>query len=94
MVHPAGPTPTTKVPFVAEAPGTYRIESELDPNDLKKALSILAHALTDLDMAGRQQIAPLFESFARAPGQVIMDDIAALLKETKEHKSRAAEKVA
>lgn len=43
------------------------------------ALDTLEKALVILDMAGRERIAPMFESFARSPGAVIKNDIAALL---------------
>jgi transcriptional regulator with XRE-family HTH domain len=94
MVNP----PSEKLEFghhhVAEPSSPSNINTSTGPCDIKKALQTLAHALTDLDMAGRQQIAPLFESFARAPGQVIVDDIAELLKKNKQSKSGAAERSA
>ena len=47
---------------------------------IKKALTVLETALTQLDLQGRERIAPLFESFARAPGAIIKQDIAMLLE--------------
>ena len=47
---------------------------------IKHALVVLAAALSELDMAGRERMAPLFESFARSPGAIITNDIAAMLE--------------
>lgn len=51
------------------------------PTSIKQALDALESALTNLDMTGRQMLAPLFESFARSPGAVVKNDIATLLAE-------------
>jgi hypothetical protein len=47
---------------------------------IKQALNVLAGALSEIDMAGRERMAPLFESFARSPGAIITNDIAAMLE--------------
>lgn len=44
-------------------------------NNYKAALETLAAGLSELDMAGRERIAPMFESFARSPGPVSIQDI-------------------
>lgn len=49
-------------------------------NNYGAALETLAKALSNLDMAGRERIAPMFESFARSPGEVIKKDIVTLLE--------------
>lgn len=46
----------------------------------KLALDMLAAGLSDLDMAGRERIAPMFESFARSPGPVAIQDILMVLR--------------
>lgn len=51
------------------------------------ALDTLEKALVTLDMAGRERIAPMFESFARSPGEVIKNDIAMLLENSDSTKS-------
>ncbi len=51
-------------------------------NKVKQALGVLEAALTNLDMQGRERIAPLFESFARSPGPIIKEDITMLLAST------------
>jgi transcriptional regulator with XRE-family HTH domain len=56
-----------------------------------QALDVLETALTQLDMAGRERLAPLFESFARSPGAVIKADISALLACADPNKSRTAQ---
>jgi transcriptional regulator with XRE-family HTH domain len=94
MVNPAGQTQGPQNHHVADTFTPLYPSNTPQTHDIKKALQTLSQALTDLDMVGRQQIAPLFESFARAPGQVIIEDIAALLKERKQIKSSAAEKAA
>jgi hypothetical protein len=63
-------------------------------NNYKAALDTLAAGLSELDMAGRERIAPMFESFARSPGTVIKADIHTLLESQAAHKSPAAEKAA
>jgi hypothetical protein len=49
-------------------------------NNYKAALDTLAAGLSDLDMEGRERIAPMFESFARSPGPVSIQDILAVLR--------------
>jgi hypothetical protein len=49
-------------------------------NSYKAALDTLAAGLSELDMAGRERIAPMFESFARSPGPVSIQDILAVLR--------------
>lgn len=49
-------------------------------NNCKAALETLANALSELDMVGRERIAPMFESFARSPGPVSIQDILAVLR--------------
>lgn len=49
-------------------------------NNYKAALDTLAAGLSDLDMQGRERIAPMFESFARSPGPVSIQDILAVLR--------------
>ncbi|MDI9234338.1 hypothetical protein [Limnohabitans lacus] len=49
-------------------------------NNYKVALDTLAAGLSDLDMQGRERIAPMFESFARSPGPVSIQDILAVLR--------------
>lgn len=49
-------------------------------NDYKSALDTLATGLSELDMAGRERIAPMFESFARSPGPVSIQDILEVLR--------------
>jgi transcriptional regulator with XRE-family HTH domain len=94
MVQPPAEKPELGYHHVAQPPSPPYANTKPEPGEIKKALQTLAAALAGLDMAGRQQIAPLFESFARAPGQVIIDDITDLLKETRQSKSNAAEKAA
>lgn len=49
-------------------------------NIYKVALDTLAEGLSELDMAGRERIAPMFESFARSPGPVSIQDILTVLR--------------
>ena len=63
-----------------------------DGDSIKQALSTLENALVQLDMAGRERIAPMFESFARSPGAVIKNDIAFLLENPDSIKSGYSEK--
>lgn len=73
--------------------GTHHVSeqaSEVWPvhtSKVKQALSVLETALTQLDMQGRERVAPLFESFARSPGSIIKQDIATLLETTTHNKS-------
>lgn len=54
------------------------------------ALNVLEKALVNLGMAGRERVAPMFESFARSPGTVIKTDIAMLLENPDHSKSHAS----
>ncbi len=67
---------------------------ESTSNKVKQALDVLESALTNMDMSGRERIAPLFESFARSPGSVIKDDIATLLNGLSPRKSKSVEAAA
>ncbi len=49
-------------------------------NNYKVALETLAAGLSELDMAGRERIAPMLESFARSPGPVSIQDILEVLR--------------
>lgn len=51
-----------------------------DEFDLEQALDLIEIALMNLDVAGRDRLAPLFESFARSPDEVIKAAIQILLK--------------
>jgi hypothetical protein len=66
-------------------PAQTLIASEVAPknhldNSVNVALNTLEKALVNLGMSGRERIAPMFESFARSPGEVIKNDIAMLLE--------------
>lgn len=80
ITYPTDPLPAPKVEdqSIGKHYGAYNI---------KQALSALESALTQLDMAGRERIAPMFESFARSPGAVIKNDIAMLLANSDSTKS-------
>ena len=81
------PTPKTQVAVAqdSDAPPLYR------SLELNQALDLIETHLTQLDMAGRERLAPLFESFARSPGAVIKADISALLACADPNKSRTAQ---
>jgi hypothetical protein len=66
-------------PSSAQEPNLNRL---LTPpcNNYKAALDTLAAGLSELDMAGRERIAPMFESFARSPGPVSVQDILEVLR--------------
>lgn len=60
---------------------------------VQMALDVLETELTRLGLNGRERIAPLFESFARAPGAVIKQDISAVLEGTASDKSLQIDQV-
>ncbi len=63
----------------------------LHSNKIKEALSVLETALSQMDMQGRERIAPMFGSFARSPGPIIKDDIAMMFVSAA-NKSRSTQK--
>jgi hypothetical protein len=70
---------------VGEPPSTY-LPAAIT---VQQALDVLERELSALDMAGRERVAPLLESFARSPGAVVKHDIAETLR-AGGTKSRAA----
>jgi transcriptional regulator with XRE-family HTH domain len=73
--------------------GTHHVSEQVNEewtvhtSKVKQALGVLETALTQLDLQGRERVAPLFESFARSPGSIIKQDIAMLLETTTHNKS-------
>ncbi len=67
--------------------GQVNEEWAVHTSKVKQALGVLETALTQLDLQGRERVAPLFESFARSPGSIIKQDIAMLLETTIHNKS-------
>ncbi len=63
-------------------------------HELKQALDTIKNALIEVDMAGRERLAPMFESFARSPGEVIQADILTVLAGQAAEKSVAIDNIA
>lgn len=61
-----------------------------DFSSIEQALEVLLVALSKLDMNGRERIAPLLESFARSPGEIIKHDICHFLEHFSTGKSTVA----
>ena len=57
---------------------------------IKQALDTIGVELSRLSMTRRERLAPLFESFARSPGDIIKRDIATLLDSSDDTKSPEA----
>ena len=74
--------------FAEQVPAHYAVHG----SKIRQALDVLETALTQLNMAGRDSIAPLLESFARSPGPVGKNDIARVLENPSAFKSHSAEK--
>ena len=81
--------PTLSFSFVGTHYTSDDIKNNWPDQKIQAALTTLENALINLGMAGRERLAPMFESFARSPGTVIKHDIAILLGNLDNNKSGA-----